>query len=154
MLPGPSPMVPVYPGCGPQIYGAPQAPEIVATNPLPVNSRDIGDGQPIGANGTQKALPTSPTVTMCIKQYIVARTSGPFFDVMSIKAARVEYNGDGGGVPAECYSPDSTMRMPQQFPWLNPGTQIIVLVRNNDGQAQHFGSTFIGVSYASCAPCS
>jgi hypothetical protein len=145
------------PDCEPQSAGfyrhavkaavASQAPQTA----LPVNSFDITPGTAIGA-GLSRTLSTSPTVPFCITNLRVTRTSSPFFDITSITAARVEYLTDGGGVPADDFSPDANTP-PLQMPMLFPGTQISLTARNVDSADHHFRGSYYGFPGPSCSPC-
>lgn len=145
------------PDCEPQSPGfyrhavkaavASQAPQTA----LPVNSFDITPGTAIPAN-TSRVLSTSPTVPFCITSLRVTRTSSPFFDITSITAARVEYLTDGGGVPADDFSPDANTP-PLQMPMLFPGTQISLTARNVDSADHHFRASYYGFPGPSCSPC-
>lgn len=177
---GATPLSPYYPPgfspnpCGPPCFPLPDCPPqgaafyARAANsalaaqgtqiPLPINSRDntVTPAASVAAGlivaGATAVITNSPTVPLCITQYRVARTSAPFFDVMSIRAARQEFMGDGGGTPADDFAADSNSP-PGQFPQLFPGTTISVTVRNNDGANHAYGSAFYGYPGPSCAPC-
>lgn len=118
---------------------------------MAVNSFDLDPGTPIAANSS-RVLSTSPTVPFCITSLRVTRTSAPFFDITSIRAARIEYLTDGGGIPADDFAPDANTP-PLQMPMLFPGTQISLTARNVDGSEHHFRGAYYGFPGPSCSPC-
>lgn len=143
--------------CPPQsmpFYGQAMRSAIAAHTPqtaLGVSSRDLAPGTVIVA-GTSRVLSVSPTVPYCITDLRISRTSAPFFGILSLKAARIEYLTDGVQVPADDFAPDSE-KPPLQMPMLFPGTNVSLTVRNNDTADHHFDGAYYGIPGPSCAPC-
>jgi hypothetical protein len=158
MVPGAPPGypcgLPSYSPQTPAFYQQAAAAAAAAGSPqisLGINSEESGVGTIIAA-GTSRTLTASPTVPLCITRLVVDRGSAPFFQIVSIKAARTDYGADGQSTPADGYTADACC-VPMQMPMLLPGTNVTLVVKNKDSADHHFYGNFLGIPGPGCGPC-
>lgn len=97
----------------------------------------------IAAGGTL-VIPVQPSVPVQITEFEVASSCAPFFQINSIKTARMDLLGGSLSVPAESYLPNSR-HPPIENPVVSGGSQISISVTNIDAAAQRFRAVLWGI---------